>query len=490
MFFDPSIVDVVSSQLIGGRSVPGSTTRSVRSPSDPGVVREVSWASIEQVDEAVRNARQAWRTSQWGTLPPRERAKVLQRWADLVDAHAEEIAKLESLMSTRIYGEAMARDVKVVSGVLRYFSEFADKIDGTVTPTPRDSLSLVVHEPYGVVAAISPWNFPIILSAWKFAPALAAGNAVVLKPSELTPFATVRIAQLGAEAGLPRGLLNVIHGDGAVGEALVRHPDVDYVTFTGSSATGARIMSAAANSGLKPVSLELGGKGPQLVFGDTPDPDRLAQLIARGITYNSGQVCFAGSRLVVQRDIAESLLDKVVKAMQSVRFGPTWDSGTTMPPIINARQLARIETIVGASVSAGATRIAGGERIERNGANFFAPTVLALNDLENPAFREEIFGPVLAVQTFDEPEEGVSLANHPDFGLTASVHTRDISKALWCAQRIESGTVWINDWGRRTDFTAPFGGYKRSGIGKDMGRAGFEKYLKSKSIWVEIGDPQ
>lgn len=490
MIFDPNLVDVTSGQFIDGRSVPGATTHAVQSPSDPRIVREVTWASTAQVDEAVRNARTAWRASKWGTTPPRDRAKILQRWADLVDTHAEDIAQLESLVSARIYGEATARDVKVVSGVLRYYAEFADKIDGVVTPTPAESLSLVVHEPYGVVAAISPWNFPIILSAWKFAPALAAGNAVVLKPSELTPFAVTRIAQLGIEAGLPKGLLNIVHGDGAVGEALVSHPDVDYVTFTGSSTTGARIMSTAATSGLKPVSLELGGKGPQLVFDDAPELDRLARLIARGITYNSGQVCFAGSRLVVQRGIADTLLAKVTQIMQDVRYGATWEADTTMPPIINTRQLTRIESIVASSVANGATQLAGGSRIERNGANFFMPTVLTLNNTDNPAFREEIFGPVLAVQTFDDAEEGLQLANHPDFGLTASVHTRDISKALWCAQRINSGTVWINDWGRRTDFTAPFGGYRRSGMGKDMGRAGFEKYLKSKAIWVEIGEFQ
>lgn len=486
MFFDPHAVEAPSEQIIGGKRVPGAERHEVPSPSDRRIVREVSWASPAQVDEAVVTARRAWRNSGWGTTAPRERASLLYRWADLVDAHADEIAQLEALVSARIYTEVMARDVKVVSGVLRYFGEYADKIDGAVTPTPRNSFSFTVHEPYGVVAAISPWNFPIILAAWKFAPAIAAGNAVVLKPSELTPFATARIAELAVEAGLPAGLFNVVHGDGAVGAALVCHPQVDYVTFTGSSATGARIMADAATSGLKPVSLELGGKGPQLVFADAPNLDKLAATIARGITYNAGQVCFAGSRLVVERGIADELLERVLVHMRGGEPGSTWDEGTTVPPIINARQLDRIDSIVRDAVDGGAEALCGAERIDRDHAGFFAPTILRHVSTGNRAYREEIFGPVLAVQEFDDWEEGIALANHPDYGLTASVHTTDVSRAFKVAQRIESGTVWINDWGRRTDFTAPFGGYKRSGLGKDMGRPGFEKYMKSKAIWLEL----
>ncbi len=486
MFFDPATVEVASELLIGGSRVAGHSRHPVRSPSDRNIVREVSWASADQVGDAVSDAKRAWRSSRWGATPPRDRARVLMRWADLVDDHAEELARLESLVSSRIYSEVLARDVKVVSGVLRYFAEFADKVEGTVTATPVESLSLTVHEPHGVVAAISPWNFPMILAAWKFAPALAAGNAVVLKPSEMTPFSAIRIAELALEAGLPPGLFNVVQGDGGVGAALVRHPDVDYVTFTGSSATGAKIMADAAASGLKPVSLELGGKGPQLVFEDAGDLDRLAKLIARGITYNSGQVCFAGSRLVVQRGVADALVERVAAAMRDLPVGETWSPATGMPPIINDRQIERIDGIVRASREEGAHAACGGERVEHPNGAFFAPTVLRGLADDSRALREEIFGPVLAVQEFDTFDEGVALANHADYGLTASIHARDIGQAFRAARAIESGTVWINDWGRRTDFTAPFGGYKRSGLGKDMGRPGYEKYLKSKAIWVEL----
>lgn len=454
------------------------------SPSDPTVSRRIAWARESDVEAAVESASLAFRS--WSALAPRERARHLYRFADAVDAHAEELAALEALVSSRIYTEVIARDVKVVSGALRFFAELADKIEGSITSTPRNSLSLVVHEPHGVVAAISPWNFPMILSAWKFAPALAAGNTVVLKPSELTPFTAARLAEIALAAGLPPGVFNVIQGDGAVGSQLVRHRNVNYVTFTGSTATGVRIMADAATSGLKPVSLELGGKGPQLVFNDAPDLGRLAATIARAITYNSGQVCFAGSRLVVQRGVADELTTRVIAAMAAPVTGSTWDPATTTPPIISERQIERIDRIVTGSLKEGGRIRCGGTRLESSAGHFYAPTVIEGLAPNSEAIREEIFGPVLAVQTFDEFEEGVSLANHTEYGLTASVHTRDISKALKAAQSVESGTVWINDWGRRTDFTAPFGGYKRSGLGKDMGRQGFEKYLKSKAIWVEI----
>jgi len=484
MFFDPDASNPPAHLVIGGKSVRGARDVQVASPSRRSLIRTVGWSSPAQVDEAVSAARRA--AKGWAALAPRERADHLRRFADLVDARADQLARLESLVSSRIYSEVIARDVKVVSGVLRYFGEFADKIDGAVTPTPANSLSLTIHEPHGVVAAISPWNFPMILAAWKFAPALAAGNAVVLKPSELTPFSATMLADLALEAGLPAGVFNVIHGDGAVGGELVRHPGVDYVTFTGSSATGARIMADAAMTGLKPVSLELGGKGPQLVFDDAADLERLAATIVRGITYNSGQVCFAGSRLVVQRGIADRLVGLVAESMRNLKCGETWNTATTMPPIISEQQIERIAGIVDSARREGAELVCGGERIDRPDAAFYAPTVVRGLQADSRAIREEIFGPVLAVQEFDSFEEGILLANHADYGLTASVHTRDIGRALRAAKAIESGTVWINDWGRRTDFTAPFGGYKRSGLGKDMGRPGYEKYLKAKAIWVEI----
>jgi aldehyde dehydrogenase (NAD+) len=487
--FDPASVTVPQGLFLGdAQAIAGSGgDMEVTSPSDPNLRLVLNAASVDDVDRAVQAARVAQRSGTWISGGPRARAQVLRRWADLVEADANRIAELEAVVSARLYPEVIARDIKVVAGVLRYFGEMADKVDGSVTATSADSLSLSVHEPHGVVAAIAPWNFPIILAAWKFAPALAAGNAVVLKPSELTPFATLRIAELATQAGLPKGMFNIVVGDGRVGEALVRHPDVDYVTFTGSTATGARIMASAAETGLKPVSLELGGKGAHLVFDDVADLDRLAGLVARGITYNSGQVCFAGARLVVQKGVRDALLEKVLAHMAALRAGPTWEAATTLPPISTKAQANRIAGLVRGAMDAGATALCGGGVLEGpNDAAFFQPTVLHNVPRDNAAYVQEIFGPVLIVEDFTEPDEGAALASHPLYGLTSSVWTQDINRALNMARKIESGTVWINDWGRRMDFTSPFGGYKQSGIGKDMGRPGYEKYLKSKSIWIEM----
>ena len=379
------------------------------------------------------------------------------------------------------------RDVRVASGALRFFGEYADKSDGRVTATPDDTLSLTLSEPWGVVAGIVPWNFPLILSAWKFAPALAAGNCVVLKPSELTPYAITHVAQLAIEAGVPRGVFNILHGLGSsAGRALVCHPGVDYITFTGSTETGAQVMSDAALHGLKPVSLELGGKSPQVVFADAPNLNAAAALVTAGSTYNAGQVCFAGSRLVIEKSIEESFVEKVAARMVGLKPGVTWAEGTTLPPTIHATQLERIHQIVTASIAEGAELVCGGQRLEgRNGAHHYAPTILRSVTPEMTVFKEEVFGPVLAVQNFDTLDEAVSQANHPTFGLAASVHTTNINKAISAARQIQAGTLWINDWGRRSDFTSPFGGYKQSGHGKDMGLEGFKKYRKQKAVWIQ-----
>ena len=455
-------------------------------PSDRQIQGMLCNGSVSTVDQAVYAAHQAF-VEGWGKMAPRARASLLNQWADLIDHHAAEIARLESSVSCRVYHEVVARDVRVVSNCLRFFGEYADKVSGDVTSTPDDVLSLTLSEPWGVVAGIVPWNFPLILSAWKFAPALAAGNCVVLKPSELTPFSIARIAELSVEAGIPRGVFNIVQGiGGGVGAALVKHPLVNYVTFTGSTTTGAQVMSDAALHGIKPVSLELGGKGPQVVFADAPDIDRVATLVAKGITYNSGQVCFAGSRLIVEAKIASQFLDLVLTHLKHYRAGTTWTEGTTLPPVIHDAQLQRIHHIVQSSVQEGGDVLCGGGTIETaQGTYHYQPTLINGVTKNMTVFNEEIFGPVLAVQTFNHFDEAIELADHPTFGLAASVHTRDINKAIKSARLIQAGTVWVNDWGRRSDLTSPFGGYKQSGLGKDMGLAGYQKYRKTKSIWIQ-----
>lgn len=463
----------------------------VRRPSDGAGLRSIREPSEAEVDEAVTLAESARTASGWSHGDPRQRGRVLRKWAALVDRECQTLAQIEALGSSRPITETRQRDIPVVAELLRYYGECADKGYGDVLATPRTTLNITEPEPWGVVLAISPWNVPALLAIAKVAPALAAGNAVILKPSELTPLSMLRIAQLGEEAGLPTGLFNVLVGrGGTVGAAAVRHPLVRYVSFTGSTATGAAIMSSAANHGMKPVSMELGGKSPQVVFADAPDLDKVAELVAQGVSRNAGQICFAGTRLIVEARISERFSTMVAERLSNVTAGPTWDARTNLPPIISPAQADRIEALIARGRNAGASLLAGGERFERGGGCFFMPTILGDLSPDNPALREEIFGPVLAVQTFENFEQAVRLADHPLYGLTASIHTRDIDKALNAARQIEAGTVWINGYGRGSDLSSPFGGFKQSGFGKDFGVAGFEKYRRTKSINIFLSEPR
>jgi aldehyde dehydrogenase (NAD+) len=319
----------------------------------------------------------------------------------------------------------------------------------------------------------------------KIAPALAAGNAVVLKPSELTPFSLAALVRLSVAAGLPNGIVNVINGEGPkAGAALVRHPKVRKISFTGSTATGARIMADAAASGVKPVVMELGGKSPVVVFADAADLEAVARNVLRAFTYNGGQVCTAGSRLVVARKIKDEVVERVAKLANDAKAGPTWRTDSTLPPVISDKQFHRIENLISASVAEGARLVAGGRRVEsRNDGAYLEATILDEVKPGMTAHREEFFGPVLSVQSFDDVEEAVQLADHPVYGLAASVFTSDINKALRLSRAIEAGTVWVNQHGRPGDLAPPAGGYKGSGFGKDWGRAGIEGYLRQKAIW-------
>ena len=487
--FKPEEVAVPQGHLIAGRlHQEGDGALEVRRPSDGKLHGDVPLAGDAVVDAAVRAAQVAF--PKWRSLAPRERGRILRRWADLVDAHADELMRMESVVSARPAQEVRMVDVPGVAEWLRYYGEYADKLDGAVTPTAPERLSLVLREPYGVVGAITPWNFPLFLAAWKVAPALAAGNTVVLKPSELTPWSIQRVAALGLEAGLPEGAFNVVHGTGPrTGAALVRHPGVSYLTFTGSTAVGARIMADAAASGIKPLSLELGGKHPQVVFADCHDLDEVAQHVAWGITRNAGQICSAGSRLVVEKAVEKALVEMVAARMRGLAPTPTWSGNPSLAPVISEKQLARMERLVGATVAEGAELVCGGTRLGTEGW-YFAPTILRGVSESMTGYREEIFGPVLSVQTFEGVDEAIARASHPLYGLTASVFTRDIRKALTVSKRLPTGTVWVNRWGlTREMMTSPFGGVRQSGFGKDSGREGIEKYLRSKAVWIEHALP-
>jgi aldehyde dehydrogenase (NAD+) len=348
----------------------------------------------------------------------------------------------------------------------------------------------VIAEPIGVVGAIAPWNLPLVMASWKCAPALAAGNAVVLKPSELTPFSALRLAELAVAAGVPAGIFNVVNGLGhTTGDAIARHPGIGKVTFTGSTRTGAQIMSTCAMSGPKPVTLELGGKSPQIVFDDIDDVDRVAEVIARAILLNAGQVCVAGSRLLVQRKIADQLLDRIVALALRVKVGPTWSADTNFPPIISGAQAERIAAIVDRTLGAGASALVGGRfRGDPQQGAFYEPTVLVGVDAAMEAVREEIFGPVMTVQRFDDEEEAFALANDSKYGLAAGVYTSNVNRALRAVRWLQAGTVWVNRYGRSSDFIIPTGGYKQSGIGKDLGKQAYESNLRYKSALIAIAE--
>jgi aldehyde dehydrogenase (NAD+) len=484
--FEPDSVETLGGHIIDGQLLTdGDQSIPVVRPSDGHTHGEIPTADAGLINSAVESAALAQRA--WARMAPRERAGLMLRWADLAEANVAQLAREESLVSARIFRESMTVDAPAVANWIRYYAEYADKLEGSITATRSESLSLVVNEPYGVIGAIAPWNFPLVLAIWKAAPAMAAGNSVVLKPSELTPYSITRVAALAVEAGIPPGVFNVVQGDGSnSGSALVKHPDIAFVAFTGSTATGARVMTDAAQSGIKPVSLELGGKSPQLVFADCGDIQKVAREIAWGITRNSGQLCFAGARLVVHESRSEELLAEISGQLEELLPGPTWGTNTTLAPIASEQQVRRIESLLEKTVAEGATIFSGGTSFQSDeGGWFFQPTILTNLEPDMTGFCEEFFGPILGVQTFRDDAEGVRLAQHPSYGLAGSVYSQNIERALSAARALQAGTVWINSWGRKADMSAPFGGYKQSGFGKEGGRAGIDKYLRAKAIWID-----
>lgn len=483
--FCPDTVCLPSGHFIGGRYVTTANHIDLRRPSDGQLYAGTPVAEAAVVDEAVAAAELALRESGWANLRPRARTQLMHAWADLMEQEATILAQLESVASTRPISQALAVDVPVTAEQIRFFAELADKEGGLLAPTAGNQVGMLVSEPIGVVGAIIPWNVPLSNAGWKLGPALAAGNAVVLKPSELTPFSALYLAELSVRAGIPAGLVNVVLGDGpTTGSAITRHPGIGKVSFTGSSRAGSAVMADIASSGIKPVTLELGGKSPQIVFADA-DLDLAASCIAQSILANAGQTCIAGSRIIVEKAAAEALIERVSMKMRTVRMGPTWDEATDFPPIISEVQLMRIGRIVDGAKNSGAQPILGGERIDRRGW-YFEPTILSGLSKEAEAIQEEIFGPVLTVETFQDEEEALALADHPHYGLAAGVYTRDISRGLRTTRRIQSGTVWVNRYGRSRDHILPTGGYKNSGIGKDLGREAYLASQRQKSVLIDL----
>lgn len=471
--------------FIAGRYVPGEDAIDVISPSTGLRIGAIPRADAGVVDAAVQAAHQALAASNWGGIAPRERLKALCAWADLIEQEAGTLAWLEAVCSSRPIAHVRTGDVLITAEQIRFFAEFADKEGGSLVPTADTAFGYIQDAPYGVVGAITPWNFPISMAGWKLGPALAAGNAVVLKPSEMTPYTTLYMAELSVRAGLPAGLINVVLGDGPVtGAAITGHPQIDKVSFTGSTRAGAAIMENVARTGIKPMTLELGGKSPMVVFEDA-DLDLAADCLDRGIMPNAGQFCVAGSRILVQHSIADALAERLQARFNRHQPADTLAEEAGFSPIISVGQMTRINGIVQAARAQGADVLCGGTPFDREGS-YYRPTLIAGVTQDNPAVTEEIFGPVATFQTFATEDEAMALARHQTYGLAAGLFTRDLSRALRLSRRLEAGTVWVNRYGRSRDHILPTGGWKASGLGKDLGREAYLANRRSKSVLIDL----
>ncbi len=457
------------------------------SPVDGRVLAQV--ASCEQADaeRAVASARAAFEAGVWAKLAPARRKAVMIRFADLLEANREELALLETLDMGKPIGDSLAVDVPGAARALRWSGEAIDKLYDEVAATPHDQLGLVTREPVGVVAAIVPWNFPLMMACWKLGPALASGNSVVLKPSEKSPLTALRIARLAIEAGIPAGVLNVLPGYGhTVGKALALHMNVDTLVFTGSTRVAKQLMIYAGESNMKRVWLEAGGKSPNIVFADAPDLEAAARAAASAIAFNQGEVCTAGSRLLVERSIKARFLPMVVEALKAWKPGNPLDPATNVGALVDTQQLDTVLGYIEAGREAGAQVLVGGQRtLAETGGLYVEPTLFDGVDNAMKIAREEIFGPVLSVITFDSAEEAVAIANDSPYGLAAAVWTADLSRAHRTARALRAGSVWVNQYDGG-DMTAPFGGFKQSGNGRDKSLHAFDKYTELKATWIQL----
>jgi acyl-CoA reductase-like NAD-dependent aldehyde dehydrogenase len=456
---------------------------------DGSVIAEVAAGGAEDVDRAVAAARTAFDDRRWSDRSPADRKRVLLGFAERIRAAKDELALLESLDVGKPIRDTLAVDVPSAAKTIQWYAETIDKTYGEVGPTGPDALSLVTREPIGVVAAIVPWNYPLIITAWKIGAALATGNSVVLKPASQSPLTALRLAELASEAGLPDGVLNVVPGPGAVvGPALARHPAVDKITFTGSTEVGKSLLRAVGESDVKAITLELGGKSPQVVLADVGDLEAAAQSIGWGIFYNGGQTCNAGSRLVVHRSVRAELVERIADLGRRLAPGEPLDPATRLGAIVDDRQLAKVLGYVALGQEEGARVVVGGERVrEESGGFYVPPTILDGVANEWRVAREEIFGPVLTVTEFDDEADALRIANDTPFGLAAGIWTRDVKKAHRLARAIRAGTVWINTFDT-ADITVPFGGFKQSGFGRDKGLAALDGYTQLKTTWLDLSD--
>ena len=476
-----------SRAIIGGDAVEAYGVFDNIGPRDGRVLNSVARCDGGDVDRAVASARAAFEDGRWRNQAPRDRKKVLFRLAELMEAHAEELALLETLDMGKPIADSRGSDLPGSIGTVRYYAEALDKIYGEVGPHHPGRISWAVHEPLGVIGAIVPWNFPLLMAMWKVAPALAMGNSVVLKPAEQSPLTAIRIGELALEAGLPAGVLNVIPGTGEeAGQALARHMDVDMLAFTGSGQVGRLLMRYSGESNLKRVSLELGGKSPQIVFADCPDMEGAAQAAAWGVFYNQGEVCTAASRLLVQNDIKAEFVARVVEIAKGIAVGDPLDPATKFGAMVSEEQMSGVLRRIAWAEQEGSALLLGGKRVrEETGGFYIEPTIFDGVGAETALAREEVFGPVLGVLGFDTPQEAFRIANDTVYGLAAGVWTADLELAHAAGRQLRAGLVWVNGWDS-CDITMPFGGFRQSGFGRDRSMHALEKYADLKAVTITL----
>ncbi|MBN9028644.1 MAG: aldehyde dehydrogenase PuuC [Rhizobiales bacterium 63-7] len=456
-------------------------------PATGKTLASVASCDRADVDLAVKSARRAFESGVWSRRSPSERKKVLQRFGELMLSHADELALLETLNMGKPISDARSIDVPGSANTILWYAEAIDKIYDEIAPTGSGALGMITREPVGVVAAVVPWNFPLLMACWKIGPALAAGNSLILKPAEQSPLSAIRLAELAAEAGIPDGVFNVVTGLGeTAGMALGMHMDVDCVTFTGSTEVGKLFLSYAAQSNMKRIALECGGKTPHIVMADCGNLDEAASAAAFGIFFNQGEVCNAGSRLLVDARIKDEFLEKVIAVGNSLQPGDPLDAETRLGAIVSKAQMERVLDYIEIGSREGAQLKSGGRQVRtESGGYFVEPTVFDNVDNGMRIAQEEIFGPVLSTITFKDAEEAVRIANDTIYGLAAAVWTDNIDTALATSRRLRAGSVWVNNFDE-SNITMPFGGYKQSGFGRDKSLHAIDKYTELKATWIKI----